>query len=162
MSAKKLLGEGEVVLTTLRTHAKVLVGATLVLLAVALGGTFAAAMMPASWQPIGYVLLAAVLAMVLIVWVLAPFFRWRTSTYTITSRRVITRKGILNRSGHTVPLARITDVSYERSLVDRLLGCGTLQLRTAADGQNMTLPDVPDVEKVQLMLTELLFRPEIE
>ena len=161
MSAKKALGEDEVILTTLRTHAKVLVGAALVLLVAALGGGFAAAMMPASWQPVGYILLAAVLAMVLTVWVLAPFLRWRTSTYTITSRRVITRKGILNRSGHTVPLARITDVSYERSLLDRLLGCGTLRLRTAADGQALTLPDVPDVEKVQLMLTELLFHKDL-
>ncbi len=162
MVANKTLGEGEVVLTTLRTHAKVLVGATLVLLGAALGGAFAAAMMLASWHPVGYLLLAAVLAMVLIVWVLAPFLRWRTSTYTITSRRVITRKGVFNRSGHTVPLARITDVSYERSLLDRLLGCGTLQLRTAADGENLTLPDVPDVEKVRLMLTELLFSTELD
>lgn len=161
MVANKKLGEGEVVLTTLRTHAKVLIGATLVLLLAVLAGSFAAAMMPPSWQPVGYILLAAVFSMVLIVWVLAPFLRWRTSTYTITSRRVITRKGILNRTGHTVPLARITDVSYERSFLDRLLGCGTLQLRTAADGENLTLPDVPDVEKVQLMLTELQFQSDL-
>lgn len=162
MARKKTLGEGEVILATLRTHAKVLVGAALVLLITALAGGFGAALMPTSWQPVGYLLLAALIAMVLIVWVLAPFFRWRTSTYTITSRRVITRQGILNRSGHDVPLAKITDVSYQRSLADRLLGCGTLHLRTAADGQTLTLPDVPDVEKVQLMLTELLFQRHLD
>ena len=44
-----------------------------------------------------------------------PFLRWRTSTYTVTNRRIITRKGILNKTGHDLPLRSINNVTYERS-----------------------------------------------
>ena len=88
--------------------------------------------------------------------VLLPFLRWLTSTYTITDRRIITRKGIINKVGHDLPLRRINNVNYERSLTDRMLGCGTLILETAA-GQPLTLPDVPKVERVHVAITELLF-----
>ena len=55
-----------------------------------------------------------------------------------------------------MPLRRINNVNYERSLTDRMLGCGTLILETAA-GQPLTLPDVPKVERVHVAITELLF-----
>ena len=79
-----------------------------------------------------------------------------TSTYTITDRRIITRKGIINKVGHDLPLRRINNVNYERSLTDRMLGCGTLILETAA-GQPLILHDVPKVERVHVAITELLF-----
>ena len=62
------------------------------------------------------------------------------------------------RQNH-LPLRRINNVNYERSLTDRMLGCGTLILETAA-GQPLLLPDVPDVERVHVTITELLFRDE--
>jgi membrane protein YdbS with pleckstrin-like domain len=52
---------------------------------------------------------------------------------------------------------RINDVSYERTLLDRILGCGTLYVQTAAEGGTIELKDVPDVERVHLEMTELLF-----
>ena len=91
-----------------------------------------------------------------IVLTLVPFLRWLTSTYTLTDRRVITRHGIVTTTGHDLPLSRINNVTYERSLLDRLLGCGTLQFTTAAEAP-VTLPDVPDVERVHVVMTELLF-----
>ena len=67
------------------------------------------------------------------------------------------RRGILNKIGKDMPLMRINDVSYERTLLDRILGCGTLYIQTAADGGTIELKDVPDVERLHLEMTELLF-----
>ena len=39
-------------------------------------------------------------------------------------------------------------MSYERSLIDRMLGCGTLNVPTAAEDGTVVLADVPDVEHV--------------
>jgi uncharacterized membrane protein YdbT with pleckstrin-like domain len=98
---------------------------------------------------------------VLAVWlVLLPFLRWRTTTYTITNRRLITRSGILNKVGKDLPLNRINDVSHERSLMDRILGCGSLIVQTAAEDGTIVLKDVPDVEHVNLQITQLLFGPQ--
>jgi uncharacterized membrane protein YdbT with pleckstrin-like domain len=94
----------------------------------------------------------------LVVWlVVLPFLRWWTTTYTVTNRRLITRRGILNKIGKDMPLMRINDVLYERSLIDRMLGCGTLFIQTAAEGGTIKLDDVPHVEQLHLELTELLF-----
>ncbi len=72
--------------------------------------------------------------LVLLRLVLVPFLRWWTTTYTFTdARRLITRSGILSRRGHDVPLNRISDISYDKSLLDRLLGCGTLVVSDASE-----------------------------
>lgn len=97
------------------------------------------------------------LLVVLVGWVLLPFLRWVTSRYTVTNRRLITRSGILTRTGRDIPLYRINDVSYEKSLTDRLLGCGTLVISDATDKAGVTLHDVPRVEQVQVVLHDLLF-----
>jgi uncharacterized membrane protein YdbT with pleckstrin-like domain len=98
---------------------------------------------------------------VLAIWlVLIPFLRWRTTTYTITNRRLITRSGIVNKIGKDLPLNRINEVSYERSLMDRILGCGSLNVQTAAEDGMVVLRDVPNVEHVSREITQLLFGPQ--
>lgn len=154
---RKLLGEDETVELHLRTHLKKLILPAVVL--ILLGGLLGVslALMPPAAQPWGGVAVGVVALIVFIAWVLIPFLRWRTTTYTVTNRRIITRTGLLNQTGHDLPLVRINDVSYERSLIDRMLGCGTLNIRTAADQGALVLPDVPDVERVHVTITELLF-----
>jgi uncharacterized membrane protein YdbT with pleckstrin-like domain len=130
----KLLGADEQLVIHTRTHVKAMI-------------------LPA----LAFVLIAAVLAIWL---VLLPFLRWRTTTYTITSRRLITRSGILNKIGKDLPLNRINEVSYERSLLDRMLGCGSLNVQTAAEDGTIVLRDVPDVEHVSHEVTQLLVGPQ--
>lgn len=141
----------------LRTHGKALVPPVVVLLVMAAVVGLAVAMMPDSLGTLAPVVLAVLVGAGVVGWVVVPFLRWWTTTYTLTSRRLITRSGILSRHGHDLPLDRITDVTYERSLTDRMLGCGTLQLSTASDTEPLVLPDVPDVGQVHLMMTELIF-----
>lgn len=152
----KYLGADEVEVLHLRTHGKALVGPALVLLITAVLTGVALAAAPPDWQPwAGWVLLGVAL-LVFAGWVLLPYLRWLTTTYTLTNRRIITRRGIINKTGHDLPLSRINNVAYERSLLDRMLGCGTLQLTTAAEAP-VELHDIPDVERVHVVMTELLF-----
>lgn len=154
---KKWLGEDEQVILHLRKHAKALILPALALVIVAAAAGVGAALLPGEYQPIGQLVVVGLAAVLTIWWTVLPFLRWRTTTYTITNRRVITRRGILSKEGKDMPLMRINDVSYERSLVDRLLGCGTLNIATAADAPPVVLDDVPDVERVHVTMTELLF-----
>ncbi len=155
--SRKTLGEGEQIILHMHTHGKALVWpiVAMVLLGAALG--VGIALLPASTQQWG--LPAAVgLFLVLVLWlVLLPFLRWLTTTYTVTDRRIITRRGILNKTGHDLPLRRINNVNYQRSLTDRMLGCGTLVLETAA-GQPLALHDLPRVERVHVTINNLLFQ----
>jgi uncharacterized membrane protein YdbT with pleckstrin-like domain len=155
MRAKRL-GADEHVVLRMRTHAKAMIlpAAALVLDGALLGaGT---ALVPSDYRPYGqYAVVALVLALALWTSVL-PFLRWRNRTYTLTNHRLITSHGLLTRTGTNLPLMRIDHVSYERSLSDRMLGCGTLYVQTAAEGR-MVLDDVPDVQHVHLAMAQLLF-----
>ena len=64
---------------------------------------------------------------------------------------------MLNKVSLDVPLNRIHEVSQERSLSDRMFGCGTLQIQTAAEDGLVVLADVPEVEHVHAEMTGLLF-----
>jgi uncharacterized membrane protein YdbT with pleckstrin-like domain len=151
-----LLGEGEVEELHLRSHAKALIVPVLVLLLIAVITGFAVAFVPPTTQPWSGWIIAVIALVGVVMWTIVPFLRWWTTTYTFTNRRIITRRGIINKSGHDLPLSRINNVAYERSLLDRIFGCGTLQLTTAAD-EPVTLDDIPDVERVHVVMTELLF-----
>ena len=154
----KLLGDGEYVIVSTRTHWKALVLPVIVLLLTcAAAGFLLAALSSTSSQD---VLIWAVLAIAaaVVVWLtLRPFLVWLSASYTVTNRRLITRSGIFTRSGRDIPLYRINDVSYERDLLDRVLGCGTLVIAVASEEGRSVLPDVPRVEGLQLTITELLF-----
>lgn len=154
--SRNQLGRDENVVVTMRTHAKVLILPSLILVVLAVGLGLGIGFFPPNWQPWSGYGLAAVFVILFVWLVLFPFLRWWTSTYTVTDRRIITRRGIINKVGHDLPLRRINNVNYERSLSDRILGCGTLILETAA-GQPLALPDVPRVERVHVAITELLF-----
>ncbi len=154
--SKDSLGDGEEVVLHMHTHGKALIWPALALIVFSAALGVGIALLPSSTQPWGTWAAVGVFV-ILVIWVvLMPFLRWLTATYTVTDRRIITRRGILNKTGHDLPLRRINNVNYERSLTDRMLGCGTLVLETAA-GQPLVLHDLPGVERVHMTINNLLF-----
>ena len=153
--SQKLLSDGEHVVLSVRTHAKALIWPVVLFILVVTSVLTVVYRQPDNsvW---GLVALAVAVP-VLILWTLIPFLRWTTSTYTVTNRRLITRHGIITRTGRDIPLFRINDVAYEKGLLDRILGCGTLIISDATEKAGVVLPDVPNVEKVHLQISDLLF-----
>lgn len=152
----KLLNEGERVVWSTRTHVKALVVPALVLIVVAGVGGYLSSL-PDSHRNIWLTVIWVLAGLLIAVYSVWPFLKWFTSTYTVTNRRLTTHSGVINRTGHDIPLARISDVSYEKGLLDRLLGCGTLVISDASEQGRVQLNDVPSVEKRQLQLSDLLY-----
>jgi membrane protein YdbS with pleckstrin-like domain len=152
--SSKLLNQGESVVISTRTHPKALILPVLVLVVVA---GLAAYLTSVTDSSVAHIITWVVAALLLLWFTVWPFLNWLASTYTVTNRRLITRHGILTRKGHDIPLNRISDVSYERGVVDRMLGCGTLIISDASTKGSVQLPDVPHVERTQLKLSGLLF-----
>jgi uncharacterized membrane protein YdbT with pleckstrin-like domain len=150
----KLLGDGEHIVLSTRTHIKALVVPAILLVVIFAADGFLIALVDQKWARIAIIALAAVI----IIWgVLVPFLNWLTASYTITNRRLVARSGLITRRGRDIPLYRINDVKYERGLLDRLLGCGTLVISDASEEGHQTLHDIPNVEEVHLQITDLLF-----
>jgi uncharacterized membrane protein YdbT with pleckstrin-like domain len=157
--SRRLLNDGERVVVSTRTHVKALLlpAFWLILLAAVAGYASSFTGSAGSAQPL-LVAVIWLLALAVAAWlVIRPFLAWLTTSYTITDRRLITRTGVLNRRGHDIPVPRISDVSYEHGLVDRLLGCGTLVVSDASEQGRVRLHDIPHVEQVHLQLSDLLF-----
>ena len=155
--SRKLLNDGEHVVLSTRTHVKALLLPAVVLILVAgLGGYLSS--LPNGDHAGVWRLVTWVVAGMFIVWfVVAPFLQWLLTTYTFTSRRLITRTGVLTRRGHDIPLNRISDISYEKSLVDRIFGCGTLVVSDASELGRVELRDIPHVEQAQLTVSDELY-----
>jgi uncharacterized membrane protein YdbT with pleckstrin-like domain len=150
---KDLLNEGETIVVSTRTHPKALILPILALVVLLAIGVF---VQRAVDQEIVTLVTWIVVAVGVVWFVLRPFLIWLTATYAITTRRLITRHGVITRRGHDIPLTRISDVAYEKDLLDRLLGCGTLVISDASTHGQVALPDIPHIEKVQRDLSDLL------
>ena len=152
-----MLGDDEYVVIHTRTHAKALLLPVFAFLVIGAAAGVGVALVPGTWQPVGPLVVAGI-GLVLFLWmVLAPWLRWWTTTYTITNRRLITRRGVFNKVGHDLPLNRVHEVSSDQSLLDRMLGCGTIHVATAAEDGTVVLRDVPDAEHVHTEISQLLF-----
>jgi uncharacterized membrane protein YdbT with pleckstrin-like domain len=151
-----ILGDGEVVVLTRRTHIKIVflpILAALILVALTI---LVIAFLPTELG-LGKFIAGVVGAVLVLVVLLPPLLQWACTTYTVTNRRLITRTGVFNKRGHDIPLARIHDVGFDHGLVDRMLGCGTLVIESAGERGQVRLVDVSRVKDMHRALGELLY-----
>jgi uncharacterized membrane protein YdbT with pleckstrin-like domain len=74
--------------------------------------------------------IAAVFAVFVVVGVIALYRRGRT-TYTITNQRLTIQTGLASRELHETRLERVQNVNSRQSMLERLLGVGTVDFDTA-------------------------------
>lgn len=147
-----LLVEGERVVVHRHPHWKMLVIPVLVfLLTVGVAVYLAALVRNQGWAPAGRIGLAVLAAGLVGRLSVAPLVRWRSTHLVVTTRRVLVREGMLSRRGIDIPMSRINSVRFRHTIVERLLGCGTLVIESASD-EPLEFDDVPDVEKVHATL----------
>ncbi len=153
--SQKLLNPGEDIIVSTRTHPKALLLPLLTLVVLLAVGVVAQIYIDNDTATLVVWAIVAVLVLWRVVW---PALDWLLASYTITNRRLITRYGILTRRGHDIPLGRISDVAYERDLIDRMLGCGTLVISDASTNGQVLIYDIPRVEETQRELNQSLHR----
>jgi uncharacterized membrane protein YdbT with pleckstrin-like domain len=137
----------------LHPHWKTLIRPVLVAVLV-LGVALGAEVIPSN--PVTHAAIGVAAVVIVMVWLIVPVLRWRTTTYELTTRRLRTRFGIVTRRGRDIPLTRISDVSFEKGLLDRLLGAGRLVVESAGEHGQILLKDIPHVESVQATLFRLV------
>lgn len=145
--AGRLLTAGETVIVAMRPHWRRVVPAAAVLLVTAPATTYLAALVPGGDQQLTVRWVLATLGgLVVLRWSAWPFLVWLTTTYVFTTRRVITRWGVVRRHGYDVPLSRVTSLSFSQAgLGDRLARTGKLVVQTGGEWQPLVLTDVPSV-----------------
>ena len=98
----------------------------------------------------------AVFVLVAIPAVVVPYLRWRTTHYVITSHRVMVRRGILTKNGKDITLSKITDVSFQQTVLDRIIRSGSLHIESAGDSPDENLTNIPRSNEVQQLINRLI------
>lgn len=151
---RKLLTEGEEILLDLRPHWKALVGPgfwTIVIWAAAglilanIGGREAAP------------LRIAVLVVAFVAWYAVAglsMLRWKFTEFVLTNERIIARAGVVAKMSREIPLERVNDVTVHQSVLDRLLGSGSITLESAGEYGQTTFDDIGGPIEVQKRIYE--------
>ena len=151
------LTDDEHLVLRLHPHWKTLIGPLLVAVLVVAAALIAEVLIPSnSAAAVERLVVAAIAILAVMLWLIVPVLRWRTTTYELTTRRMRVRSGIVTRHGRDIPLARINDVSFEKGLLDRLLGSGRLVVESAGEHGQILLDDIPRVEFTQATLFRLV------
>ena len=101
-------------------------------------------------------IVVAIGVLVAIFLVVMPILRWLTTHYVVTTHRVLVRRGVITKTGKDITLSKITDVSFERTLLDRLTGSGTLRIESAGDSPDETFRAIPRSDRVQQVINRLI------
>ncbi|HXZ71643.1 MAG TPA: PH domain-containing protein [Streptosporangiaceae bacterium] len=151
-----LLHEREHQVITVRMHPAVLLSPV----AIALAGLIAAVVLNGT-------LLRDLPFIMMLVWVgwIILFLRalwlaatWSVEYFVVTSQRMILTSGLLTRKVAMMPLNKVTDMSFQRSLGGRLFGYGEFILESAGQDQALrNIPFIPYPEQLYLEVCDLLF-----
>jgi uncharacterized membrane protein YdbT with pleckstrin-like domain len=152
----KLLAEDEEIVRHLHPHWLTVFWPVVRFLLIVGVASFGAALIPPSAQQGTLRLLVLGLAVVLVlITVVVPLLRWRTTHYVITTHRLLFREGIVARSGRDLGLSRITDVSYTQTLWERIIKSGTITIQSAGEHATV-LTRIPDSDGVQQLLNHMV------
>jgi uncharacterized membrane protein YdbT with pleckstrin-like domain len=154
---ENVLAKGEKVERSIHPHWLTVVGPSLLGVVLLAGAILLAVVTPddstgnlIQWIVVGLLVLIAIPLVVV------PFLRWRTTHYVVSTHRVMVRRGILNKSGKDITLSKITDVSFEQSLLDRIINSGSLRIESAGDSPDETLKNIPHSNHVQQLINRLV------
>lgn len=144
-------GPEERVVARLRRHGRALTLPALLLIATAGGAAY---LLPAleGWPRLA-VLIGA--ALVVVLGCALPYLAWLTSRTTITTRRVIVRRGLFVRVRRELWHRRGYDVQVSRTWLQGVIGTGDVRLETGHEVP-VVLPDLPGPLAVQAALHELM------
>jgi uncharacterized membrane protein YdbT with pleckstrin-like domain len=147
---KKLLTEGEKIEFEMRPHWRSMFFPSIVLILTVGVASYLFAVVPdgSAQGDLRWALLVVALLFIFFGFV-RPLLTWLTTQYVFTTRRILTRTGVLARSGKDMPLSKVNDVSFSYTVFERLLHCGTLVASSASDDGNLVIRNVPRVEEIQ-------------
>lgn len=148
---EKLLTEGERIIREFRPHWRLLFIPVFWLIA----GIVAIVLVNGTIPPdngTADLVVSLIIAAAMIPLVIRPFVTWWFTTYILTNERLITRSGVISRSGVEIPLENIANVLFSQNVVERLLRAGDLLIESAGESGQSRFNDIPNPDEFQALL----------
>jgi uncharacterized membrane protein YdbT with pleckstrin-like domain len=100
---------------------------------------------------------------VLLLYLVGKVIEWSQDYFIVTSRRMLLATGVVTRKVAMMPLVKVTDMSFQRSTLGRLLGYGEFILESAGQDQALRVVDyLPYPEQLYLEVCGLIFPGKTE
>jgi uncharacterized membrane protein YdbT with pleckstrin-like domain len=97
--------------------------------------------------------------LILVSRLLYKIYCWLEDYFVVTSQRLLLTTGLWTRTVNMMPLSKVTDMSFQRSMLGRILGYGEFIVESA--GQDQALRQVghlPYPEQLYLEVCGLIFK----
>jgi len=151
-----LLSKDEEVALDLRPHwATLLAPGTL--LAVGVVATIVAVFFIERWPALDWIALG--LLVIAALYFAYHWTIWNTTQFVVTNERVISRVGVVSKKGLEIPLDQISAVTFNQTMLERLVGAGDLGIESSSEGGVQSFSNVRRPNHVQqeiYRMTEML------
>ena len=111
-------------------------------------------------------------AALLVIWILwallllrllAKVYEWVKTYFVVTSQRMLLSTGVVTHKVNMMPLTKVTDMTFRRSAMGRLLGYGEFIVESAGQNQALRIVDhLPYPEQLYLEVCGLIFKEREE
>jgi uncharacterized membrane protein YdbT with pleckstrin-like domain len=154
---RNLLTDKEDLVVEMHPHWIALVGPTVVTVLVAIIWILVLPNLPFGGGSVHSVLVWAIWIAGIVALCFYPvreFVAWATSLFVVTSDRIIHRRGLIARRSMEIPLEAINDVRFEQSVIQRMVGAGTLVISSASEQGREAFENIRNPEAVQKIIYE--------
>jgi uncharacterized membrane protein YdbT with pleckstrin-like domain len=152
---RRLLAENEELIMDLRPHwiglAMPLAETVLLIAAVVAALIY----VPDSWPSPARWAIVGIGVALFVIHPLRLIVAWATSHFVVTSDRVIHRSGWFAKQSMEIPLEKISDVKFNQSVFERVIGAGDLILESPGEFGQEVFGDVRKPEHVQKTIYEM-------
>lgn len=157
---ERYLVDGEVVIVAVRLHWFHLSREILIALAATVFAFWVDVKVPMGYGGQYVHDLSLILWWAAVLWLLWTLVNWRHEWFIATDKRFLLFYGFLRRKVAMMPLLKVTDMTYDRSLLGRIVGYGKFVLESAGQDQALsTIDHVPDADTHYRAICTQLFGP---
>ena len=82
-------------------------------------------------------------------WVVVRYLKWTTTSFVITSDRLIFRTGVVSKMGVEIPLERINTIHFSQKVFERLTGSGDLIIESGGEDGQQRFTDIRRPDRMQ-------------
>ena len=86
------------------------------------------------------------------------YLAWTTTSFVVTSQRIVYRTGVLRRTGREIPIGRVQDVTYHQTILERIVRAGSLTVESAGRQGQDPFPDITRPAEVQSLINRVVSR----
>lgn len=160
-SVNKYLLPHERQVITVHQHPAVLIGPIFIVLAgLAIAGWLSSSIAQGNGTVLLIIWVIWGLLLLRLVW---KVWEWAETYFVVTSQRFLLATGLITRKVNMMPLAKVTDMSFQRDTMGRILGYGEFILESAGQDQALNRVDhLPYPEQLYLEVCGLIFRDQEE